>query len=397
MPGGVGRESAWSACLHGVSGINEIRGFDASSHAIGVAGEVADGDFFDLLPEDKIDKVDRFAALAMAASREALDDSGLVPEAVGEETGVYMGSCYSGRKCIDHQNEKMYRGGARRVHPRLMQNNLTNAASGEVAIYLGLTGANLGYSVGYSSGAYAVAQACNALQLNPLTAILAGGAEAPVPPLVLDEMKGMGEMSRRRENPARISSPFDKGRDGFVASEGSCVLVLESLESAKSRDAHIYAERAGFEATCDAYHMTVPAPDKVQISRAMTLALADARVAPDEVDYISAHGTSTEANDLGETNAIKAVFGEKAYAIPVSSIKSMIGHAIGAAGAIELVATILAMENGRVPPTINQEEPDPGCDLDYVANHSRDHDVEIAMSNSFGFGGNNSSLLLRRP
>ncbi len=394
MPGGVGREGVWDACVRGTSGIKEIRAFDSSSFEIGVAGELADEDFVGSITEGRIDKVDRFAAMAMAASREALSDSGLDPEVMGEETGVYMGSGYSGRKSIDRENEKMYRGGARRVHPRLMQNNITNAASGEVAIELGLKGANLAYSVGYSSGSYALIQAYNALKLSPMRAILAGGAEAPVLPLVLEEMMSMGEMSRRREYPGSISSPFDKTRDGFVASEGACVLVLENLDSAKSRGARIYAEITGYGLYYDKGRNDEGGMRSEGMSLTMAHALRDAGRDPCSIDYINASGLSTTDDDVAETKAIRQVLGDHAEHVVVSSVKGVTGYAISASEMFEVAVCAMAMRNGIVPPTINLHAQDDACDLDYVPNDSRDAKIDTAMSNSFGIDGNYSSIVL---
>jgi len=396
MPARTGREAIWDACLKGKSGIAEIRSFDVSSFPIGVAGEIADDHLFPLLPEEKLGKVDRFSALAMVASKEALDDSALDPQTMAERIGVYMGSGYSGRKSIDEQNAAMYRGGARRVHPRLMQNNITNAASGEVAIYLGLKGANLAYSVGYVSGSYAVVQAFNTLRLGYLDAILAGGAEAPILPLVLEEMMDIGEMSRRREDPPTVCSPFDEKRDGLVAAEGACVLVLERLESALSRRAPIYAELKGYRITYDRERKVRGGLRIGEMASTMEEALKDSGHRPEQVGYICASGLSMTADDVAETKAIKKVFGIQAGDIPVSSIKPVTGYAIAASEVLESAVCALAIQRGAIPPTINLIDPDRECDLDYVPRQSREAEVKVAMSNSFGIDGNYSAFVLEK-
>ena len=391
----VGKDVVWEACVKGTPGIREIASFDVSSFPIGVAGETPDDSFYPLLPEERWDKVDRFSALAMAVAREALEDSGLDPAEMGERIGVFMGSCYSGRKSIDKQNEALYRGGARRVHPRLMQNNITNACSGEVAIYLGLKGANLAYSVGYSSGAYALIQAFNALTRGPLDAVLAGGAEAPILPLVLTEMMQMGDLSTRRDDPAGIVRPFDRQRSGIVASEGSCILVLERMESALSRGAAIYAELKGYGIRYDRNRRTDNGLRTSEMATTMRNALEDAGVSPEEVDYISASGLSTRDDDVAETVAIKEVFGEAAGRIPVSSVKPVTGYAISASEVFEVGLCALAVREGMIPPTVNLVEPDEECDLDYVSGGARELEVKVAMSNAFGIDGNYSSVVLR--
>ena len=396
MPGNIGRDKAWNACLRGRSGIREISAFDASSFPVGVAGEVSDDELYQLLPEEKWDKVDRFSALAMAGAKEALEDSGLDPSSMGERIGVFMGSCFSGRKSIDKQNEALYRGGARRVHPRLMQNNITNACSGEIAIYLGLKGANLAYGVGYSSGSYALIQAFNALKLSRIDAILAGGAEAPILPLVLKEMIEVGEMSVRRDEPTKISRPFDKGRSGFVASEGSCTLVLERLESAMSRGASIYAELIGYNVRYDRSRKSENGFRTCEMAMTMEGVLKEMRYSSDQVDYINASGLSTTADDVAETRAIKEVFCDRANRIAVSSVKPVTGYAVSASEVFEVAICSLAIQKGMVPPTINLDNPEDECDLDYVPNEPREAKISVAMSNSFGIDGNYSSFVLEK-
>ncbi len=396
MPGGIGTEKVWDACLEGTSGIGEITSFDVSSFPIGVAGEVPDESFYPLLPEDRYDKVDRFSALAMVAAKEAIDDSGIDNMERGEQIGVYMGSCYSGRKSIDKQVDALYRGGVKRVHPRLMQNNITNACSGEIAIYLGLKGANLAYSVGYASGAYALIQAFNALKLSSLDVILAGGSEAPILPLVLKEMMEMGELSVRRDDPARVVCPFDRERSGIVASEGSCVLVLERLESALSRGAKIYAELTGYGIQYDRNRSIENGFRTREMATTMSSALNDAGLSPEQVDYISASGLSSKSDDIAESRAIKELFGEYAERTPVSSIKPVTGYAISASEVFEVGLCALAIKRGMTPPTPNLRFPDEECDLDYISDKARKMDVEFAMSNAFGIDGNYSVIILRK-
>jgi 3-oxoacyl-[acyl-carrier-protein] synthase II len=396
MPGSIGMEEAWEACLAGISGIGEIASFDASSFPVGIAGEVSDDDLYRLLPEERWDKVDRFSALAMASAKEALEDSGLDPSSKGEDIGVFMGSCFSGRKSIDKQNIALYRGGTRRVHPRLMQNNITNACSGEIAIYLGLKGANLAYGVGYSSGSYTLIQAYNTLKLGRLDAILAGGAEAPILPLVIEEMVEVGEMSSRRDEPTKISRPFDKGRDGFVASEGSCILVLERLESALSRGATIYSELTAYSVYYDRFRRTENGFRTREMVTTMNDVLKETGHSPEQVDYICASGMSTISDDIAETRAIKEVFGDSANHVAVSSVKPVTGYAISASEVFEVALCSMAIQEGKIPPTANLDNPDEDCDLDFVPNKAREAEVSVAMSNSFGIDGNYSSFVLEK-
>jgi 3-oxoacyl-[acyl-carrier-protein] synthase II len=393
MPGATGAEAAWAACRVGRSGIAEITAFDASSFPVGVAGEIPDDEIYPRLPEEKQNKVDRFAALAMVAAREALEDAGLDVEASGERIGVFMGSGYSGRKSIDRQNRALYRGGARRVHPRLMQNNITNAASGEIAIDLGLKGANLAYSVGHASGSYALAQALNTLRLGRLSAVLAGGAEAPVLPLVLEEIGEIGEMSARRDDPTAVSRPFDRSRDGFVVSEGAAIVVLERLDHALERGATILAEFLGYGTLYDRMRLKEGRPRPAEMAATIRRAVGDASVDPAEVDYICANGLSTPADDAAEARAIHDAFGGHAARIPVSSVKSVTGHAIAASEVFEAAVCALAIRDGAIPPTINLDEPDEACDLDHVTGKERAAAVRIAVSSTFGIDGNYAALV----
>jgi 3-oxoacyl-[acyl-carrier-protein] synthase II len=390
---GVGKDEFWKAMMAGKSGIKRISRFDTSDYSTKIAAEIRDFNPDGLMDPEVASKCTRSNQLGIVASNLAIKDAGLdlsqiPPDRIGISVGV-------GGEIIGSVDERT----AIQRDKYLLKKNLPgipNVFSNLLAEELSISGPGMCVATACSAGNQAVGQARDLMRLNKADIMIAGGTESTVLPLVVASFCSLRVMSTRNDDPQRASRPFDLERDGFVLGEGSGILILEKESSARKRGARIYAEVAGFGATCDAYHMTIPAPDKVQIARAMILALNDAGASPDEVDYINAHGTSTKANDMGESNAIKSVFGERAYDIPVSSIKSMIGHTIGAAGAIELAATILALHNGMIPPTINQETPDPECDLDYVPNKSRQHDINVAMSNSFGFGGNNSSMLVRK-
>jgi 3-oxoacyl-[acyl-carrier-protein] synthase II len=332
----------------------------------------------------------------MAAAKDALDDSKIDPSTRRDQIGIFMGSCYSGRKCVDKYNAAMYRGGIKRVHPRLMQNNLANACSGEIAIYLGLTGANLAYSVGFSSGSYALTQALNALKVSSLEAILTGGAEAPILPLVLEELKAYGEMSEKRDDPTKIICPFDKGRSGFIISEGSCILVLERLESALSRGALIYAELKGYSIQYDRNRKIENGLRTKEMALTMKTALEDSGISPERVGYINASGLSTISDDVAETLAIKEVFGDFASQIPVSSIKPVTGYAISASESFEVALCALAIHRGIIPQTLNLHSLDEKCNLDYVPDEPRKAEIDVAISNSFGIDGNYSSIVLEK-
>jgi 3-oxoacyl-[acyl-carrier-protein] synthase II len=390
---GIGLEGFWDAMMEGRSGIKRISRFDTSGYPTKIAAEIRDFNPTDYMSRETVRKCTRWNQLGIAATRMALKDahldlSDIPPERVGISVGV-------GGEVIGLVDERTSISKGRYLDKKALPdvpNLLPNLLSEEFSV----SGPNMCVATACSAGNQAVGQARDLIRLGKVDVMITGGTEAPIFPLAVASFCALRIMSKRNDDPERSSRPFDLKRDGFVLGEGSGILVLEREASARERGARIYGEVAGYGATCDAYHMTMPSPKRVQISRAMALALEDAGVGTDDVDYINAHGTSTEANDIGETRAVKTIFGERAYSVPISSIKSMIGHTIGAAGAIELIATLLAMEHGIVPPTINQEERDPRCDLDYVPNKPRRHEVGIALSNSFGFGGNNSCILLRR-
>ncbi len=390
---GTGKDAFWSAMMAGKSGVRTITRFDTSEYSTRIAAEIEDFDPDGMMSPGVAARCTRSNQLGIAASNLAIKDAGLdlsliPPDRVGISVGV-------GGEILGNVDERT----AILKGKYLLKKNLPaipNIFPNLLAEEISVSGPSLCVATACSAGNQAIGQARDLIRLNKADVMITGGAESTVLPLVVASFCALRVMSTRNDDPGRASRPFDMDRDGFVLGEGSGMMVLEKESMARKRGARIYAELAGFGATCDAYHMTIPAPDKVQIARAMTLAMNDAGVDPDEVDYINAHGTSTKANDIGETNAIKLVFGKRAYDIPVSSIKSMIGHTIGAAGAIELAATLLAVHYGVLPPTINQETPDPECDLDYVPNKPREHDIRVALSNSFGFGGNNSTILVKK-
>ncbi len=390
---GIGKDNFWNAMMKGECGIDHISRFDITDYPTKIAAEILDFDPTEFMDPDTVSRCTRWNQLGIAATRMAIEDANIdlstfSPDRVGLSIGV-GGEVFA----IVDERMSVEKGKylARKDLPEI-PNLTSNLLSDEFSIM----GPSMCIATACSAGNMAIGQARDLIRLGKADVMITGGAEAPIFPLGFASFCALRVMSKRNDDPKRSSRPFDLRRDGFVLGEGSGMMILERESQAVERGARIYAEVAGFGATCDAYHMTMPAPDKVQIARAMALALIDANVEPDRIDYINAHGTSTEANDLGETRAIKSVFGERAYQIPVSSTKSMIGHTIGAAGAIELVGTILAIEKGFAPPTINQEEPDPECDLDYVPNEPRKHDIEVALSNSFGFGGNNTSILVKK-
>lgn len=396
-PVGIGVDKFWESLIAGRSGIRKVTRFDVSDFSCKIAGEV-DG-FDPLLYMDKKDarRMDRFVQYAVAASKMAIDDAGLDLELVDtDRAGVLIGSGIGGIETFENQCRILYEQGPRRVSPLLIPAMIINMASGQVAIHFGLRGPNSSTVTACASGTHAIGEAFRLIQCGYADLILTGGTEAAVTPVGFAGFCAAKAMSVRDVEPDKAMCPFDARRDGFVMGEGAGVLVLESLEHALKRNAPIYAEIVGFGMTCDAYHITAPCPEGLGATRAIQEALADGGIGANDVDYINAHGTSTELNDKLETAAIKNVFGARAYDIMVSSTKSMTGHLLGAAGGIEAVACCLAIKHGVVPPTINYEEVDPLCDLDYVPNEAREADVNVALSNSFGFGGHNAVLAVKK-
>lgn len=395
-PIGTGREAFWSALVAGRSGAGEITSFDASSYPVRIGSEVEDFDPTDYIESRRASRMDRFAQMAVAAAELALDDSGLDGTADKESTGVIVGSGIGGLATIEEQHSALLKGGPRRVSPFMVPRLMPNGAAAAIAMQFGFTGTNYGLVSACATGAHAVGEAMQTIRSGRAQVMLAGGSEAALTPLSLAAFARMGALSRRNDDPAKASRPFDKDRDGFVFGEGAAVLVLESEESLDARGGDPVAELAGYGATADAFHVTQPDPEGRGAAKAMIRAMEDAGVSPGEVDYVNAHGTSTPYNDRIETLAIKEALGNEAKRIPVTSIKSQTGHLLGAAGAAEAAATALIAQNSVIPATINLETSDEDCDLDYVGDGPRDQKVDVALSNSLGFGGQNACLVLRR-
>ncbi len=385
----------WEALMAGRSGCGPITLFDAAAHETRIAAEVKGFDPAQHFEHREARRMDRYTQFAAIAALQAVKQANLDCAKEGADVGVLIGSGIGGITTLSAQMATLTDRGPRRISPLLVPMMIADAAAGHVSIMLGAKGMNFCATSACSSGADAVGEACEIIRRGDAQAMIAGGAEAPLTPISIAGFNAAGTLSLRNDEPLRASRPFDAQRDGFVMGEGAAALVLESLEHALKRDARILAELAAYGATSDAFHITSPAQDGEGGAKAMQMALRKAGMSVEEIDYINAHGTSTAMNDKCETMAIKSVFGKQAYRIPVSSTKSMMGHLIGAAGAIEAIVSVLTIQNGMVPPTINLENPDPDCDLDYVPNKARQHKVRAAMSNSFGFGGHNSVLLFR--
>jgi 3-oxoacyl-[acyl-carrier-protein] synthase II len=396
-PVGIGKEDYWKALLQGKSGIGPLTRFDPALFDSKIAGEIRDfvpEQFFD---RKEIRRMDRFTQFGVAAAKLAVQDAALEMEKENlEEIGVVIGSGIGGIETLCEQHNILLTKGPNRVSPLFIPMIIGNMAAGQIAISLGPKGPNITVVTACASGTNAIGEAYRMLQQGTAEVILAGGTEAPIVPVAMAGFCSMKAMSTRNDEPQRASRPFDKNRDGFVISEGAGILILETLGHATARGARIYGELAGYGCTADSYHITAPEPEGTEQARAIRIALADAGVSPDQVDHVNAHGTSTGLNDKIETIAIKKVLGDHAYQIPVSSNKSMIGHSLGAAGALEAIACALSVSTDWVPPTINLELPDPECDLDYVPNLARRCQVRTAVSNSFGFGGHNGVLVFKK-
>lgn len=396
-PIGLNTSEFWAALCEGKSGVCRISKFDPSGYPVQIAGEVKGFDPAEFMDRKEIRRTDRFTHFAYKASLEAFEDSGLGADIDFERFGVLIGSGIGGVTTWEEQHSKMLEGGPGRVSPLFVPMMIIDTASGFTSIKLGAKGPNYGTVSACASGAHAVACACELIGNGSADIMLAGGSEAPITPLSLAGFSNMRALSARNDEPTRASRPFDKERDGFIMAEGAGVLLLEEMRAARNRGANIYAELVGIGMTADAHHITAPAPNGEGAARGMEIAVRRSGLAPDEIDYVNAHGTSTLLNDKCETAAIKRVFGEHARKLPISSNKSMTGHLLGAAGAVELVATAMTVKTGLIPPTINYENPDPECDLDYVPNKARESKVRAAISNSLGFGGHNISMVLRSP
>ncbi len=397
-PVGVGRERVWQALCEGRSGIATIEGFDTSNLKTTIAGVCSDFRAEDFFDEREMTRLDRVSRLALAATEMATRDAGLTNGYLDSyDTGVFLGTGFGGQGSIEEFCGAFFADGRGRRSAIAIPKSMYSASSSNIAIRFKTRGPNITISTACSSGANAIGQAFHSIRYGHTDRMIAGGVDAPITPVVMDAWKDMRVLSTKNDPPARACKPFSANRDGFVLAEGAGIVILEELNQARERGAHIYAELIGYGATADAAHITFP--DSEGEAHAIKRALKDANVAPDEVDYINAHGTATKLNDVSETEAIKRAFGRRAYEMPVSSIKSMLGHSMGAAGAIEFIAATLAIDTQVIPPTINYEEADPQCDLDYVTEGARaaksSGKVRTAISNSFGFGGNNAVLVVR--
>ena len=396
-PVGNDLATAWDNISHGRSGIGPITSFDASAYATRIAGEVRDFDPAAYIPAKEAKRMDPFIHYGVAAGLMALKDSGLeISDANAERIGTIIGSGIGGILGIEDTTARLLEGGPRKVSPFYVPSTIINMVSGHLSILTGIKGPNFSAVSACATANHSVGMAMRLIQYGDADVMVAGGAERGSSPTSVAGFCSMKAMSTRNDDPTRASRPWDKDRDGFVMGDGAGVLVLEEYEHAKARGARIYCELAGFGASSDAFHMTAPAEDGEGAARCMTAALRDAGINADQVGYLNAHGTSTPLGDLAETLAMKRAFGDHAYRTLVSSTKSMTGHLLGAAGGVEAIFSILALYHGLVPPTINLDEPGEGCDLDYVPNVAREAKIEVAMSNGFGFGGTNGTLVFRR-
>ncbi|MCX7941465.1 MAG: beta-ketoacyl-ACP synthase II [Endomicrobia bacterium] len=396
-PIGIGKEEFTRSLKEGRSGVDFITSFDTKEFPVHIAAEVKNFNPENYIEKKKLRRMDRFCQFAVASAKMAIEDAKLdLQKEDLSRIGVIIASGIGGIATIEAEMKVLFDKGPARVSPFLIPMEIINIAAGEIAIQYGFTGPNYGVTSACASSNHALGDALRLLRYGDADVIICGGSEAAITPLGLAGFCAARALSTRNEEPKKASRPFDKNRDGFVMGEGAAVFVLETLEHALERGAKIYAELAGYGATDDAYHITAPREDGITQASCMKLALEDAGVNVEEVSYINAHGTSTPLNDKYETLAIKKVFGDYAYKIPISSTKSMTGHLLGAAGAIELAAILMCMENNFIHPTINYETPDPDCDLDYVPNEPRYTEIKVALSNSFGFGGHNAAIVVKK-
>jgi 3-oxoacyl-[acyl-carrier-protein] synthase II len=394
---GTGTEETWKGLCEGRSGVAAISRFDTTQFSTRIAAEVKDFDPLKWFDKKDLKKMDNFIHYAVAAADFAMQQSGLkIDEGLAERTGVFIGSGIGGFNIIEREHRALLEGGPRKISPFFIPSSIINLAAGQVSIRFGARGPNSAPCTACSSGAHAVGDAFRVIARGDADVMICGGSEAAITPMGVGGFAAMRALSTRNEEPQRASRPFDKDRDGFVVGEGAGVLIIEELELARKRGARPIAEIVGYGMSGDAFHITLPPEDGRGAHRVMLNAITDAGISTDQVDYINAHGTSTPPNDRIETIAIKRLFGDHARKLAVSSTKSMVGHLLGAAGAVEAGITCLAVERGILPPTINYDTPDPDCDLDYVPNVMRKADVRYALSNSFGFGGTNASLLFKR-
>lgn len=396
-PLGSDVQEFWSALINGKSGVGPVTAFPTDGFATRIAAEVKEFPADDYLNKKEIRRMDRFVQFAAVAAMLAVKDAGLaIDDSIAESVGVIIGSGVGGMRTFEEQCRVIMEKGPDRVSPFFIPMMIPNMAAGQVSIMTGARGPNWSAVTACASGTHAIGEAFKIIQRGQADCMIAGGAESAITPLAFAGFSNAGALSKRNEEPEKASRPFDKERDGFVMGEGSGILILEELSFARARGAKIYGEILGYGASGDAYHITAPHPEALGGAAAMRMAMADGGVKTEEIGYINAHGTSTDQNDKLETLAIKKALGEHAAKVAISSTKSMTGHLLGAAGAIEAVATIMALKEGILPPTINYEYPDPDCDLDYVPNQARKHAVKYALSNSLGFGGHNACLLFGR-
>lgn len=396
-PIGIGKDDFFNALENGVSGLGPITKFDASDYDTRIAAEVKGFEPTAYIDKKEAKRMDRFTQFAVAASKLAIEDAKLDTDGIDQNRfGVVLGSGIGGIETLEKEYEKLATKGPGRVSPFFIPMMISNIGAGQVSMTFGAKGPNTTVVTACASSTNSVGEAFRIIQNGEADVMITGGAEASITPLAIAGFCAMKAMSTRNENPQKASSPFDINRDGFVMGEGAGILILEELEHAVKRGAPIYAEMVGYGMSADAYHITAPAPGGEGAARSMMNALMDAGLSPNDVDYINAHGTSTPYNDKFETLAIKSVFGQHAYELAVSSTKSMTGHLLGAAGGIEAIACIMAITKSIVPPTINLENPDPECDLDYVANKAKQKEVSVALSNSLGFGGHNATIVLKK-
>jgi 3-oxoacyl-[acyl-carrier-protein] synthase II len=394
-PLGNGTAATWEALCAGRSGIAPITRFDTSRHGVKFAGEVKAFDPQQYMDRKEVRRSDRFMQFAVAGARQAVADAGLDIAAIRDDVGVVIGSGRGGMQILEDQMRVLFDRGPSRVSPFFITMMVEDMASGNVSMLFDARGPNFATVSACATSAHAIGESFEIIRRGDARAMITGGTEAGITAMCVAAFDRMTALSHNNDHPEQASRPFDAERDGFVLSEGAGIVVLEDLDLARSRGAHVYAEVVGYAATADAHHITEPAPGGVGLARAMRKALKKAELAPEAVGYINAHGTSTRLNDRDETTAIKAVFGDHAYKLAVSSTKSMTGHMVGAAGGVEAAVAALALTNGTLPPTINYKHPDPECDLDYVPNTARQADIQVAVSNSMGFGGHNAVLVLK--
>ena len=394
---GLGTDATWEGVCAGTSGIGPITRFDASQHASRIAGEVKGFDPLNFVEKKEVKKIDLFIQFAIAASQFAVDDAKLaVTSDNAERTGVFIASGIGGFLTIENEHKELLKGGPRRISPFFIPASIINLAAGHVSIRFGAKGPNLATCTACTASAHAIGESFEIIRRGDADVMIAGGSEMAITPMGVGGFASMRALSTRNDEPTRASRPFDKDRDGFVIGEGAGILILEELESAKARGAQIYCEIVGYGLSSDAYHLTGQPPDADGAVRSMQMALRKAGITPDQVNYINAHGTSTPINDPTETLAVRRTFGEHAQKLVMSSTKSMTGHLLGAAGGLEAGLTALAVRHQIAPPTANLDNPDPACDLDYAPHVARPMTINYALSNSFGFGGTNGTLLVKR-